>query len=62
MSKLHTGRTYEISDTPKRLREIWPAVKSADPKAVIVTADNDDIGVIGTNDLQAVTIGKQALK
>ncbi|MCG5240567.1 hypothetical protein [Azospirillum doebereinerae] len=61
MSHLYTGRTYELRSTPVRLLEVWPVVKDADPKAVIVTAASDDIGVIGTNDQEAFALGKQKL-
>lgn len=61
MTPLHTGKTYELKGTPTQLREVWPAVKKADPKAVFVTADSDNIGVIGTNVLAAMTLGKQSL-
>ena len=58
MSKLVTGRKYELHDTPDRLRAVWAAVKGSDPKAVIVLAESDNVGVIGTDVLAAVTIGK----
>jgi hypothetical protein len=62
MAKLQTGKVFELRGTPERLREIWSAVKSADPKAVLVTAMSDNVGVIGTDDLQAATLGKNSLE
>ncbi|WP_207460303.1 hypothetical protein [Azospirillum sp. SYSU D00513] len=62
MAKLQTGKTFELRGTPDRLREIWPAVKAADTKAVIVTAASDNVGVIGTNDPQAAALGKLSLE
>jgi hypothetical protein len=43
MARLQTGRTFEFRGTPAQLREIWPAIKVADPKAVIVTAASDNV-------------------
>ncbi|MFD1624466.1 hypothetical protein [Azospirillum griseum] len=61
MSQLHTGRTYELRDTPERLMSVWPVVRDTDPNAVIVTAAGDNIGVIGTNNRDAMQKGKDAL-
>lgn len=61
MSLLHTGRTYELRDTPERLLAVWPVVRDADSDAVIVTAAGDNIGVIGTNSQDAMALGKRAL-
>jgi hypothetical protein len=57
MENLKTGRAYDLYGTPETLQEIWPQIKVADPKAVLLMAPSDNLATIGTDVKECYTIG-----
>jgi len=57
-NNIPTGRDCDLRGSVQTIREIWRPVKEADPNAVIITSEADNIGVIGTNTSTGALIGR----
>ena len=53
MNTMPTGRRYELSGAITELDAVWPAIKSADPRALRISAPHDNVSTIGTDDKDA---------